>query len=710
MATLTMAAMAQNPLLQKWETPHQTPPFSKIEAKHFTESTPILIEKARAEVQAIIDNKDVPTFTNTIVALERAGGDLSRALAVFGNLMGSNTNPKLQEVAMELSPLLTAYSNDIALNEELFAKVKFVYERYQKADENQQKTQRANKLRRTQNLHPAMEGLNIEQKKLLEDTYKSFTRSGVNLNAADKVKYREISEQLSKLSLQFDENELAATNAFTISISDSSELAGMPQWAIDGAKEAAKEAGKEGWLITLHAPSYVPVMTYSDSRELREKLWRAYNSRAFEGENSNQEVVKQTVALRAQMAQLLGYKTYGHYALENRMAGSVEAVNNLLNELLDASLVAAKADVAMIQEYANQNGFEGQLQNWDFGYWSEKLRMEKFALSDDMTRPYFKLENCENALFLLAKKLYGIEFKAAPNIETVHADAKAFEVFDKDGKFLSVLYLDYFPRPSKNSGAWMNTYREAEIDANGNEVRPIVTLVCNFTKPTADRPSLLSFDEFTTLLHEFGHGLHGMLAKGTYSSLTGTNVYRDFVELPSQLMENFGYEKEFLDMFAVHYQTGEAIPQELINKIIAAKNYNAAYANVRQVSLGMGDMAWHNITEPIKVSVEQFEKEATDKATVMPKQEGVCNATAFGHIFAGGYAAGYYSYKWAEVLEADAFNQFKKHGIFDPQTAAKFRALLEGGGTEHPMTLYVKFAGAEPTVEPLLEKMGLKKN
>lgn len=689
MTALTMAAVAQNPLMESWNTPRQTPPFSKIEPKHFTEATPIQIEKARKEVDAIITNKAKPTFENTIVALENSGKDLGRTLGVFYNLMGSNTNADLQKIAMEMSPLLTAYSNDISLNEDLFKRVKAVYDEQQKLG--------------------AKSKLTAEQKMLLENTYKGFTRSGVNLSKADKEIYRQISEKMSKLSLQFDENELAATNAFTINVTDVNELKGIPDWAMTGMQEAAKEAGKEGYLITLHAPSYIPVLTYCENRDLREKLWRASSSKALNGEFSNQEVVKEIVALRAQMSQLLGYKTYADFALENRMAGSIEGVNKLLTDLLEASLEPAKNDVARIQEYASANGFDGQLQSWDFGFWSEKYRMEKYNLSDDMTRPYFKLENCEKALFLLANKLYGLTFKPAQNIETVHADAKAFEVFDNDGKFLSVLYLDYFPRASKNSGAWMNTYREAYVE-NGTEIRPIVTLVCNFTKPTEDRPALLSFDEFTTLLHEFGHGLHGMLAKGNYSSVTGTSVYRDFVELPSQIMENFGYEKEFLDMFAVHYQTGETIPQELIQKILDAKNFNAAYANVRQLTFGIADMAWHTQTEPIKVSVEEFEKQATDKTALLPKQPGTCMAVSFGHIFAGGYAAGYYSYKWAEVLEADAFNQFKKHGIFDQQTASKFRALLEAGGTEHPMELYKRFAGAEPTIEPLLEKMGLSKN
>ncbi len=685
---LTMSAMtlsAQNPLLERWDTPRQSPPFSSITVEHFREAAPKLIEAARAEYDKIINNPAEPTFENTVEAAERAGEDLSRATGVFYNLLGSNTSEELQKLAMELSPQLTAFSNDISLNPKFFERVKKVYD----ARSTREYT--------------------TEQARLLENSYKGFVRSGALLEGADRERYREITSELSKLSLQFDQNELAATNAFTIELKDKAELAGMPDWAIDGAASAAKEAGKEGYLLTLHAPSYIPVVTYADSRELREMMWRAYGSRAFGGEFDNSDIVLRTVELRLELANLLGYKTYGDYALENRMAGSVEAVQKLLGELADKSLDAAREDLKQIETYAKKNGFKGKFMPWDFSYWSEKLKEEKYAINDDMTRPYFELSKCEDAIFMLATELWGLKFVPAPQIEGCHEDAKAFEVFDSEGKFLSVLFIDYFPRASKNSGAWMNSYRDMSVNAEGEEIRPIVTLVCNFTKPTADRPALLSFNEFTTLLHEFGHGLHGMMAKGNYGSLTGTAVYRDFVELPSQILENWALEKEFLDMFAVHYQTGEKMPQELIDKILASKNYLAAYNNIRQVTFGTTDMAWHAITEPVKGSVVDFERAAGAKLQVLPLVDGVCMAPAFGHIFAGGYAAGYYSYKWAEVLEADAFEKFKEAGIFDKATAERFRSILEKGGTVHPMELYKEFSGAEPTTEPLLRKMGLDK-
>lgn len=688
-AMTTNASQAQNPLmLDTWDTPHQAPPFSKILPEHYSEAVPTLIQQAEQEVLQIASLKQKPTFDNTIVALERVGAKLSRALGVFYNMLGSNTNQKLQDISMELSPILTKYSNDISLNEDLYKKVKTVYE----AEKNNK-------------------NMSAEDAMLLEKTYKGFVRNGAELNNEEKNNYRRISAQLAKLSLRFDQNDLASTNEYFLNITDKNELKGLPEWAINAAELAAKDAHKEGYLITLHAPSYIPVATYADNRDLREKLWRAYYSKGLDPKSkySNIEIVKQIVNLRLELAQLFGYKNYAEFALEMRMAENPKNVTKLLGDLLDASADKAKKDVAVIAQYAKENGFQEQLQSWDFGYWSEKYKEEKYAISDDMTRPYFKIENCQNALFMLANKLYGLTFKSADNIEGCHEDANTFEVFDYNGEFLSLLYLDFHPRASKNSGAWMNSYRDASIDAKGNEIKPIVTLVCNFTNPTEDTPALLSFNELVTMLHEFGHGLHGMFGKGKYGSINGTSVYRDFVELPSQLMENWALESEFLDLFAVHYKTGERIPQEIIDKLVAAKNYNAAYTNLRQISFGIADMAWHTITEPFEGNVEDFEKNAMAPCTLLPAQKGTCMATAFGHIFAGGYAAGYYSYKWAEVLEADAFNQFKKNGIFDETTAAKFRDLMQSGGTEKPMTLYVRFAGQEPSVQPLLEKMGLTK-
>ncbi|MEG1606791.1 MAG: M3 family metallopeptidase [Mucinivorans sp.] len=680
MSAITLVGAAQqNPLLdKKWDTPHQTPPFSQIRAEHFVPAVRELIKEAQAEVRAIYMVRSVPTFDNTIVALDRAGNRLTRAMSVLSNLLGSNTNDSLQKIILELSPELTAYENDISLNELLFARVKEVYR------------------------NRAQFNLDTQDSMLLEKSYKGFVRSGANLTGADKERYREITTKLSELSLTFTQNELAATNAFTVNITNKKELKGLPDWAIQGAKAEAQAKGLKGYLLTLNAPSYIPVMTYCQNRALREKMWRAFNSKSYGGEFDNQDVVKQLVNLRREMAQLLGFKSYADFALEERMAQSATKVYALENELLEKSKAAAQKDLDEIQQYASGKGFKGELMNWDFSFWSEKYKQVKYAITDDMTRPYFQLENCEKALFILAGKLYGLTFKENKEIPTCHPDAKAYEVFDANGEFLSVLYLDYFPRASKNSGAWMTTYREADQDN-----RPIVTLVTNFTKPTPENPSLLSFNEFTTILHEFGHGLHGILAKGRYSSLTGTNVYCDFVELPSQLMENWAYQKEFLDLFAIHYKTGEKIPQELIEKIVASKKYLAAYGNIRQLLHGFNDMAWHTMEKPFDGDVRKAEIEATRSSTMIPMPEGTCLSTSFGHIFAGQYAAGYYSYKWAEVLEANAFDQFLQHGIFDPTTARKFRTLLEAGGSEHPMTLFVRFTGAEPTVEPLLHKMGV---
>lgn len=673
-----------NPLLEQWDTPHQTPPFARIKPEHFLPAVEVLLAESRQGIDAIANNADAPTFANTIEAMEFNDLKLERVLGVFYNLNSAETNDSLQAIATEMSPILTEYANDISLNEKLFGRIKTLH------DER------------------ATLGLTPEQMMLLEDDYKSFVRNGANLDAAQKETYRALSKELSSLSVQFDQNELAATNAFEMLLTDTAELAGLPEAIKEAASEEAKEKDKQGYLFTLHYPSYVPFMKYASNSTLREKMWRAKSTLCATGDaNDNQQIVKRIANLRLQIANLLGYPTYGDYALEERMAQSTSKVNAFLQELLTKSIDYARADVKKIQQYATANGFQGQLMPWDFSYYDEKYKTEKYSLNDEMTRPYFQLEKAEQALFMLAGKLYGITFVENTEIPTYHPDVKAYEVNDRDGSLLGVLYCDYFPRPGKNSGAWMNNFRDAYILDN-QEVRPIIVLVNNFTKPTASTPSLLSFGEFTTMLHEFGHGLHGMLAKGDYPSQTGTNVYRDFVELPSQIMENWATEKEFLDLFAVHYQTGEKIPEELTAKIIESKNYMAAYNNVRQLSFGMNDMAWHSITEPYDGSVLEFERRANGAAQVLPVIEGAMMSPAFGHIFAGGYAAGYYSYKWAEVLEADAFNKFKQAGIFNTEVATSFREnILSKGGSKHPMELYVAFAGAEPTVEPLLKKMGL---
>ena len=685
--SIASTTLASNPLMEAWNTPHQTPPFGEIKPEHFMPAVEAQLADARRGIDAIVNQRSVPTFENTIEALERNGAELSRTLGVFYNLNGSHTNPELQKIALELSPLLAQYSADVSLNEQLFAKIKHVY---------------------------GMRGvltLTREQERLLESTYKEFARSGANLSPEDKEKYRKITAELAELSVQFDQNELAATNAFTIHTTNAKDLKGLPAGLVDAAAHAAKEAGKEGYLITLHAPSYVPFMKYADNRTLREELWRARMTLcAADGANDNREIIRRIANLRLELANLLGYKTYADFALENRMAGSADKVNAFLGELLDKTIDAANTDLDAVRNYAYKNGFKKSetFMPWDFSYWNEKYSTATLNVNDEMTRPYFRLEDAEQALFLLANKLYGIKFKENKEIPVYHPDVLAYEVTDRDGKFLAVLYCDYFPRTSKNSGAWMNTFREAMIGRNGVEQRPIVVLVNNFPKPTPSNPSLLSLDEFSTMLHEFGHGLHGIFASGTYASQTGTNVKRDFVELPSQIMENWAYEKAYLDLFAKHYKTGEPMPAELIERVVAAKNYLAAYSNVNQLKYGMNDMAWHSITAPVVGDVVEFERSATAKTQILPTVAGTAMSPAFGHIFAGGYAAGYYSYKWAELLEANAFGKFKKEGIFDRGVAESFRKnILEGGDKEDPMTLFVRFYGSEPTIEPLIEKMGL---
>ena len=671
-----------NPLLVEWETPHATPPFSKIELKYYEPAFDAAIACSRAEIEAIVNNPAKPTFGNTIVALERQGALLNRISGVFYNLLSSNTSEEMQRIAAEVQPRLTALQNDIALNPELFARVKAVYE------------------------HPGW-CLSKEDKVLLEKTYKSFARNGAALSDADKELYRQYSTELAGLTLKFDQNELAATNAFELNITDPKAVAELPEFVREGMAAEAKARGQKGWTVTLHAPSYVPFLTYSSNRELKEKLWRAYNSRALGGEYDNREVLKQIANLRLKIANLLGYETYADYVLEERMAENTPTVNAFLKELLDATKSYADQDYATLSAYAASQGLEGQLMPWDWAYYSEKYKNEKYALSDEMVKPYFKLENVKKGVFLLANKLYGLNFTPNEQIEVYHPDVTAYAVTDEQGNFLAVLYLDFFPRASKNSGAWMTEYRGTKV-VDGKETRPLVSLVMNFTKPTETKPSLLTFDEVETFLHEFGHALHGMLGKGTYESLTGTNVYRDFVELPSQIMENWATEKEFLDLWAAHYETGEPMPAELVERIVAAQNYLAAYANVRQLSFGMTDMAWHTLKQPYEGDVEQFEVKAMAPTQVLPVVEGTAMSSAFGHIFAGGYAAGYYGYKWAEVLEADAFSLFKEKGIFNREVSDSFREnILSKGGTEHPMTLYVKFRGHKPETRALIEKMGL---
>ena len=673
-----------NPFVEEWDTPYQTPPFSEIELAHYEPAFDFAIAVNRAEIETIVNNPEPATFENTIVAMEQSGQLLNRVSGVFFVLNGNHTSPEMQQIALNISPKLTALGNDISLNPQLFERVKSVYDQRKKLK------------------------LDKEDMQLLENTYKSFERSGAALSDADKELYRQYTSELSKLTLEFGQNALAATNDFALNITDEAKVAELPAFVREGLAADAKARGEEGWTLTLHAPSYGPFMTYSSQRDIKEQLYRAYNSRGVGGKYDNMENIRRIAELRLNIAKVLGYKCYADYVLEDRMAESTKTVNNFLDELLDATYGYALKDVEAITDYAHSLGFEGELMPWDWGYYNNKYKEEKYALNEEQVKPYLKLENVKDAVFMLAHRLYGLNFTEAKNIDIYHPEVTVYEVTDASGELLAILYLDFFPRESKRQGAWMTEFRGTKV-VNGQEQRPLVSLVMNFTKPTETTPSLLTFDEFTTFLHEFGHGLHGILAQGKYESLNGTSVKRDFVELPSQIMENWAYEKEYLDLWAKHYQTGEPMPAELVEKIVAAKNYLAAYFNVRQLSFGMTDMAYHTITSPIKGGIMAFELKALEPTKVMPVVDGMALSPAFTHVFSGGYATGYYGYKWAEVLAADAFSYFAEEGIFDQKVASKFRhEVLEKGGHEHPMTLYKNFRGHKPKTKALIEQMDLK--
>ena len=689
MAFTTLAACQsshENALLEDWNTPFQTPPFDRITVEDYAPAFDAAIAEARAEIDSIVNNPEEPTFSNTIEALERSGAKLSRVSSLFFNLLEADGTDRMHEISMEVQPKLTEYSNDISLNEELFKRVKAVYDQRDSLD------------------------LDTEQAMLLTETYRGFARSGAALSDEDKETYRRLTSELAQLTLQFGQNVLAATNAFAINITDSTVVAELPDFVREAMAADAKARGEEGWTVTLHAPSYSAFMTYSSNRELKEQLWRANNALCMtDGDNDNREIVKKIVNTRLQIANLLGYQTYADYVLEERMAESRSNVNVFLKQLLDATKDYADKDYKMINEYAASQGFEGDVMPWDFSYYSEKYKQATYNLTDEMVKPYLQLESVKKGVFLLANKLYGLEFTENKDIPVYHPDVTAYEVHDATGRLMAILYLDFFPRATKQGGAWMTTFRSSSIDANGNETRPLVSLVMNFTKPTETTPSLLTFSEFTTFLHEFGHSLHAILGEGTYESLTGTSVYRDFVELPSQIMENWATEKEYLDLWAVDYRTNEKMPVELIQKIVDSRNYLAAYANVRQVSFGLTDMAWHSIAVPFEGDVENMEKQAMADAQVLPAVSGTALSPSFSHIFAGGYAAGYYGYKWAEVLDADAFSLFKEKGIFNTEVSGSFREnILSKGGSEHPMTLYVRFRGHKPDMKALIDRMGLK--
>ena len=679
--------MTQNPFLHTYHTPHQTTPFNLIQLSDYE---PAIREGMRIEdeeIKAITDNPEPPTFSNTVLALERAGQLLDRVTTVLFNLMSAETCDEMEAIAEKMMPELSEHSNNISLNEKLFERIKCVY------------TQR--------------ESLNLtpEERRLLEKTYDGFIRSGANLSDADKETFRKLSMELSTLTLRFSQNHLKETNKYELVLTSEAELEGLPESIIEAAAHTAKEKGKEGWIITLQAPSYVPFMKYSSNRNLRKELYMAYNTQCtHRDELDNTDIVKQLVNLRMELAQLLGFTDYADYVLRKRMAENSEHVYQLLNQLLDAYTPTAHKEVAEIEALAQEmEGKDFRLMPWDFSYYAEKLKNKKFNLDEEALRPYFELSKVKEGVFGLATRLYGITFRENKDIPVYHPDVQAYEVFDKDGSYLAVLYTDFHPRAGKRSGAWMTEYKEQWIDENGNNSRPHVSVTMNFTKPTAEKPALLTFSEVTTFLHEFGHALHGMFANTHFQSMSGTNVYWDFVELPSQIMENFAVEKDFLNTFARHYQTNEPIPEELVKRIVDASNFNVAYACLRQVSFGLLDMAWYTRRTAFDGDVKEYEKASWTRAQILPQIDETCMSVQFGHIMSGGYSAGYYSYKWAEVLDADAFSVFKEKGIFNTEVAQSFRDnILSKGGTEHPMTLYKRFRGQEPTIDALLIRNGIK--
>ncbi len=676
-----------NPLLQEFKTPFNTIPFNEIKKEHYQPAMEKAMAMGRADIQSIKNNAAPPDFNNTIEALERSGKLLDTISSIFFNLNSCETSDEMQQIAQDLSPMLSAYSDDILLDDDLFKKIKTAYE-------NSDKQQ-----------------LTKEQLMLLEKTYKSFVRNGANLNDASKNKLKEINTRLSILSLNFGENLLKDSNQFEMWIDNEADLKGLPDGVKEAARMSAKEKGKDNlWLFTLDYPSYIPFMMFADNRELRKKLYMAFGSRSFNNnEYNNENIVKEIAGLRHKKALLLGYASHADIVLEERMAEKPEKVYKLLDELLEHAKPVAFDELKEVQDLCNTLNGPNPMERWDFSYYSEKLKNEKFAINDEILKPYFQLEKVIEGAFKTAEKLYGITFEKRDDIQVYHKEVSTYDVKDANGKHVSIFYADFFPRPSKRNGAWMTSFR-GQNKYDNKEQRPFVSIVCNFTKPTETKPSLLTFNEVTTLFHEFGHALHGMLADGHYESLSGTSVYWDFVELPSQLMENWCYEKECLDLFARHYQTNQMIPIELVQKIKDSANFLSGYQTVRQVGLGRLDLAWHNLTEIPTNTVNEFETNATIETELFAPVKGVNTSCAFSHIFQGGYSAGYYSYKWAEVLEADTFEYFLETGVFNKNTAKKFKDnILSRGGSEHPMELYKKFRGQEPSTKPLLRKSGLLK-
>lgn len=673
-----------NPLLQQWNTPFKTPPFHLIETGHFKPAIEEAIQSATTEINSIAENTDSPTFENTIAMLDREGETLGNISSILFNLNSAETNKDLQSVAQEVSPLLTRFSNDITLNENLFKRIKRVYE-----------------CRETS-------GLTTEQKILAERKFRNFLLGGAGLKEDEKERFREISEELATLSLTFEENVLEETNTFELHLTEKADLSGLPESIIEMASMEAVRRDMDGWVFTLHFPSYVPFMQYSERRDLREKMLKAYSSRAFRGnEFDNRDIVVRIANLRLEISKILGFNNFAEMILGDRMAETPANVEKFLTELYTASRPAACRDYENIRKFAAENGHLEAIERWDWAYYSEKLKKKLYDIDDEILKPYFSLDNVEKAVFDLAKSLYGIRFSRNDTIPVYNTGVRTYEVYDHDNSFLSILYLDYHPRAGKNGGAWMTSYRD-QRNVNGVEVRPLISIVANFSGPTETRPSLLSFNELTTFLHEFGHSLHGILTKCNYESLSGTNVARDFVELPSQFMENFAFEKEWLDTWASHYQTGEKIPDEIIRNLKKSSTFNEGYACYRQLGFAYLDMAWHTISDPVDLNIMDFERAAMAKTELLPGIKGTNMSSSFGHIFGGGYASGYYGYKWAEVLDADAFSLFAEKGIFNQETAISFRKnILEKGGTDKPMNLYKHFRGKEPSIDALLKRGGM---
>ncbi|WP_315353720.1 M3 family metallopeptidase [Hoylesella nanceiensis] len=685
-------SIANNPFFNDYSTPHNTVPFHLIKLEHYEEAFMEGMKREKEELDKIINNEEEPTFDNTIIYKDETKGEhyydlLGRASTVFSCMLGAETNDDLDALAQKMSPLLTQHANDMQLNEKLFKRIKHVYEHHRE--------------------------LTPEEATLLQKVYDGFVRSGALLNEEGKEQFRRLSEEASLLSLQFSQNLLKENKAFELHITNEEDLDGLPESARQMAAHTAQEQNKEGWIFTLDFPSYSPFLTYSTKRELREKLYMAKNTEGIhDNPENNLAICTRLINIRRELAQLLGHDTYADYVLEHRMASSVKNVYKLFNDLISAYKPQAIKELKEVEQLAKEmEGDAFEMQPWDFGYYSHKLQLQKYNIDSEMLRPYFELSKVIEGVFGLANRLYGISFKENNDFPVYHQDVKAYDVFDADGSYLAVFYADFHPRKGKQGGAWMTEFQGQWINRKGENIRPHVSVVMNFTKPTPQKPALLTLGEVETFLHEFGHSLHGMFANTRFASLSGTNVWWDFVELPSQFMENYATEKEFLRTFAYHFESGEPIPDELIDRIIKSKNYLSAYGCLRQVSLGLLDMAYYTQKDEFKEDIITFEKDAWKDAIITKQLPNTCMTTQFSHIISGGYAAGYYSYKWAEVLDADAFSLFKKNGIFDKNTALSFREnILSKGGTEHPMTLYKRFRGQEPTIDALLERNGIKKN